>query len=349
MSESNPSKPPRQGLVVPVRLDPNGKAGPTRGQSQGPEWRRTSHGLYVPSHVTNENVEQRIVEASVVVPEGLGITGWAGLRWLGGRWFEGTTAGGDRRPITIAIGTHDIRPQPAYGIAVTGEGLWRRMAIVHDGLRITRAVWSASFEMRYAEDWRRAVVALDMAAYNDLVSLEEQAEFFTHQNGWTGMPQARKAYAFADENSWSPAEVLMRLVWEVDAELPRPLTNRPVFDLRGRHLGTPDLIDPETGLMGEYDGPDHLPRAQRARDVKRADLLRAHDLESVIMVAEDFQDLDSYLRRLRAARRRAERRLAEPRTWTLEPPAWWTPTVTVAQRRALTAEQRERFLGYRSA
>ncbi len=303
----------------------------------------------MPSHITNQDVEQRIVEASVVVPEGLGITGWAGLRWQGGRWFEGTTAAGDRRPVTIAIGTHDVRPQPAYGIAVTGEGLWRRMAIVHDGLRITQAVWSVSFEMRYAEDWRRAVVALDMAAYNDLVSLEEQAELLSHQNGWTGVPQARKAHAFADENSWSPAEVLMRLVWEVDAELPRPLTNRPVFDLRGRHLGTPDLIDPQTGLMGEYDGPGHLPRAQRARDINRADLLRAHDLESVIMVAEDFQDLDAYLHRLYEARRRAERHPAEHRTWTIEPPSWWTPTLTVAQRRALTAEQRQRFLGHRSA
>lgn len=346
---NHPSETPRPGLVLPIRLASKGTTGPTRGQSEGTGWRRTSHGFYVPSSVTNEDPEQRIVEASVVVPEGLGITGWAGLRWLGGRWFDGLTPTGGQLPVTIAISTHDIRPQPTYGIAVSGEGLWRRMSIVHDGIRITQPVWSVSFEMRYAADWRRAVVALDMAAYNDLVSIDEQAEFLSHQNGWTGVPKARKAIGFADENSWSPAEVLMRLVWQVDAELPRPLTNRPVFDLRGRHLGTPDLIDPGTGLMGEYDGPDHLPRDQRARDIRRADLLRAHDLESVVMVAEDFQDLDSYLRRLRAARRRAERYTGTPRTWTIEPPSWWTPTVTVAQRRALTAEQRARFLGYRSA
>jgi hypothetical protein len=349
MSEVRPSEPHRHGLVVPVRMDPTGKTGPTRGQAQGPGWRRTSHGFFVPSQVDADDVEQRIVEASVVVPEGLGITGWAGLRWLGGRWFEGTTAAGDRRPVTIAISTYDIRSQPAYGIAISGEGLWRRMAIVHDGLRITQAVWSVSFEMRYAESWRRAVVALDMAAYNDLVSLEEQTEFLSHQNGWTGIPQARKALQFADENSWSPAETLMRLTWVIDAELPPPLCNQPVFDLHGRHLGTPDLLDVETGLMGEYDGPDHLQRAQRARDIQRAGLLHAHDLESVTMVAEDFRDLDGYLRRLRDARRRAQRNSAHPRTWTIEPPWWWTPTVTVAQRRALTLEQRLRFLKHRSA
>ncbi len=310
MPETYPPEPPRPGLVVPVRRDRTGRAGPTKNQAEGPSWRRTSYGFYVPSHVTNEAVEQRIVEASVVVPNGLGLTGWAGLKWLGGRWFDGTTLDGGRRPVTIAIGTYDIKPQPKYGIAVTGEGLWRRMVVMHDGLPITRAVWSVSFEMRYAESWRKAVVALDMAAYNDLVSLEEQAEFFTHQNGWTGIPKARKALAFAAENSWSPQETLMRLVWEVDAELPRPLCNVPIFDLDGRHLGTPDLLDLETGLMGEYDGPGHLTRVQHARDVQRAELLRAHDLESVIMLADDFGHLGRYLERLHRARAAAARTAA---------------------------------------
>ena len=141
----------------------------------------------------------------------------------------------------------------------------------------------------------------------------------------------------------------MRLVWEVDAELPRPLCNRPIFDLQGRHLGTPDLLDVETGLMGEYDGPGHLLRGQRAVDVPRAELLRSHDLESVIMMANDFAHLDRYLERLHRARATAARRQPARRTWTIEPPWWWTPTLTVAQRRALTEIQRERFLKHRSA
>jgi hypothetical protein len=299
--------------------------------------------------VSNELAEQRILEASVVVPPRLGITGWAALRWMGGRWFTGLTVAAEKRPVTIAIGTHDIRPQPAYGIAVTGEGLRRRMVVGFDGLPVTRAPWSVSYEMRYAGSWRTAVTVLDMAAYNDLVSVEEQAEFLAGQNGWTGIPRARKALGYAVENSWSPAETLMRLVWEVDAELPRPLCNVPIFDVHGHHLGTPDLLDPETGLTGEYDGPVHLPRAQRAKDVQRADLLRAHDLEPVTMMAEDFGDLDGYLRRLREARRRAARHGSARRSWTIEPPPWWTPTVTVAQRRALSADQRERFLRHRLA
>jgi hypothetical protein len=344
-----PIHPPRPGLVVPVRREAWGRAGPTKAQVAGPGWRRTSRGFYVPSQISNDSVEQRILEASVLVPDACGITGWAALRWQGGRWFDGTAADGDRRAVTIAISTHDIRPQPTHGIGVSGEGLWRRMAIDHDGVRITRAVWSVSYEMRYAPSWRQAVVVMDMAAYNDLVSIEEQAEFFTHQNGWTGIPQGRKALDFADENSWSPQEVGMRLVWEVDAGLPRPLCNQPIFDLHGRHLGTPDLLDFETGLMGEYDGSGHLLRGQRAVDVPRAELLRSHDLESVIMMADDFAHLDRYLERLHRARATAARRQPARRTWTIEPPSWWTPTLTVVQRRGLTESQRARLLKHRSA
>lgn len=326
-----------------------GEPGPTPGQARGPGWRRTSYGFYVPAGAGDGSVEQRIAEASVVVPSRCGITGWAALRWLGGRWFDDTTASGERRPVVIAIGTHDVRPQPGFGIAVTGEGLSAAMVIDVDGVPVTKPVWSVSFEMRYAAGWRRAVAALDMAAFNDLVSVAEQAEFVGHQNGWTGVPRAREALPFATENSWSPAETFMRLVWEVDADLPRPLCNRPIFDLAGRHLGTPDLLDLESGLMGEYDGADHLLRGQRARDVPRAERLRAHDLESVTMLADDFKDLDAYIARLRRARRTAFRRQPARRTWTIEPPWWWTPTVTVEERRALTDVQRERFLKHRSA
>ena len=55
----------------------------------------------------------------------------------------------------------------------------------------------------------------------------------------------------------------MRLVWELDAGHPRPLCNVPLFDRHGRHLATPDLVDPGAGVVGEYDGAVHLTGAQR--------------------------------------------------------------------------------------
>ncbi len=120
----------------------------------------------------------------------------------------------------------------------------------------------------------------------------------------------------------------------------------PVFDLNGRHIGTPDLIDPVTGVIGEYDGTGHLQAEQRVIDVRRAADFAAHHLECATMLNGD--PTGSFLNRLDAAYQRARRRRSR-RTWTITPPDWWVPTRTVAQRRALTPEQRERFLRHRTA
>ena len=79
---------------------PQGLAGPTKGQAKGPRWRRTSQGYYVPSHVDGGLVEQRIVEAGVLIVRFGGVTGWASLRWQGGYWFHGDGADGGSRGLS---------------------------------------------------------------------------------------------------------------------------------------------------------------------------------------------------------------------------------------------------------
>ncbi|MCW2816617.1 MAG: hypothetical protein JWN84_4072 [Nocardioides sp.] len=335
----------RQGFVLPVRAGRDG--GPSRKQARGPRWRRTSHGFYVPSSVSSDDVDQRIVEASVLVPPRHAVTGWAALRWQGGRWFGGLSPSGRRLPITICVGTHDIRRQP--GIEVSGEGPSSALVRLVDGVPVMDARAAVSFEMRYAASVRLALVELEKAVDDDLVSIAEMEEFLATQNGWTGIPRARDAMPWAQENSWSPQEVHLRWVWEVEAGLPRPRCNAPVFLLSGTHVATPDLLDPETGVFGEYDGEVHLDRETRDRDLRREAALRDLGLEGAVMTAADRIDPSRFVTRLRSAYARARRRPAAGRGWTVEPPAWWTPTETVAQRRALTVEQRRRFLRHRSA
>lgn len=93
--------------------------------------------------------EQRIVEAAAVLPAYGGVTGWAGLRWLGGSWFEGLRRG-EILPVTLAVGDRSIRGQPALGIATSEERLDPSELDVHLGLRVTTAMRSLFFEMRYA-------------------------------------------------------------------------------------------------------------------------------------------------------------------------------------------------------
>ena len=79
MVELEPFHVRRPRLVRPVRVDPEGLTGPTRGQARGPGWRRTSQGLHVPAGV-DVTPEQRIVEAAAVLRKDEAVAGWAALR-----------------------------------------------------------------------------------------------------------------------------------------------------------------------------------------------------------------------------------------------------------------------------
>jgi hypothetical protein len=337
-------------VVVPVRTDPEGKTGPTPDAARGSRWRRSGRGLYVRADVDPSTVDQRVVEAAAVLPmDWGGVTGWAALGWAGATWFDGTPWGGGRtRPVTLAIGgNRAIRPQP--GIATSEERLAPGDLVMVDGLRTTSAVRSVCFEMRYARDVRDAVISLDMACFNDQVSIDEVVTYGLGLNGWTGMPMFREACGLANENAWSPTEVDMRLVWGLDAGCPWPSCNLPVFGPSGELLGVPDLIDPVRGVYGEYDGSLHLLGAQRGKDVAREAKFRAHGLEGATMLSGDRHDASGFISRLHEAYERSAAQPESRRRWTLEQPSWWRDTSTVAVRRALDDYWRARLLAHRVA
>lgn len=296
----------------------------------------------VPAHVPVSS-HQRTLEASAVLGADEAVTGWAALDWQQARWFDGTVGGSSLRDVPLVARRH-LWAQP--GFSVSQEFLHPDEIIKVDGVPLTRAVRSVTFEMRYAPGLAAAVEAIDMACYSDLVSIEEVSAYVDELGPVTGIQQARDALREADENSWSPRETRMRGVWTERAGLPRPLTNRPVFTVDGRHVGTPDLIDAVSGLVGLYHGDTHLSLVGASKDnVQDADF-RELGLEPVAMFATDWRDIDAFVRRLREAAARASRR-GGARGWTLEPPPRWTPTHTVALRRSLDARQRRRFLRYR--
>ena len=338
--------PARPDLVRPVRVDPSGIAGPTRAQARGRRWRRTGQGFYVPVDVDGSLPEQRIVEAGHGLDGFASVTGWAALRWMGAEWFDGRCQGGRvELPVGVAILHGALRSQP--GVSMTSEFIPARDRIIVDGLPVTVPVCATSFEMRYAEDVRAAVRALGMAAAADLVSVDEMREYAELLYHWTGIPLQREATDLADENWWSPAEVDLHLTWRIDAALPPALANRPVFDVNGRHVGTPDLLDVEAGVVGEYDGRMHLLGRRRARDLEREDAYRAVGLEYFTVVASDRGDTARIVARMLATRARAARLPATNRRWTIEQPPWWVPTHTVELRRGLSPSQKSRYLGYR--
>jgi hypothetical protein len=155
-----------------------------------------------------------------------------------------------------------------------------------------------------------------------LISTRLFAEYVAHRGPWTGIQGARDAVRLAVDDCRSPQEFRMLMVWLLDAELPRPLCNREVFDLEERLIGIPDLFDPEAGLVGEYQGADHKDGYQHRDDVEREEKFRDHGLEFFEVVGGDLSRRQLVVERMRNARRRAKFLPPESRAWTLEPPPW---------------------------
>ena len=130
----------------------------------------------MPASVDASDPAQRVVEVAAQLPGYGGVTGWAALSWLGGTWFGGVGRGGELLPVPVAVSSGNrMRPRP--GVEVSQEVIAPRYVVRSGGVRTTGALWSVAYEMRHARDDEGAVVAFDMAAFNDLVSVAELAAF----------------------------------------------------------------------------------------------------------------------------------------------------------------------------
>ena len=315
MSEQWSTTCPRVRVVRPVRIDPTGRAGPTKGQAQGSGWRRTAEGLYVPASVDDALVEQRIVEEGARLHRGV-VTGWAALRLLGGGYFDGLAGDGlTLFPVQVAANGDRLRSGP--GVDVRRVAVDEADVVIRYGVRCAtpeRALFDA---VRWAETLDDRVVSIDMAAAAELTSPRRVTAYVMSHRHVHGRMLVVEATWWADERARSPREVRLRLIWRRRFSWPAPWGNRTVLDLEGRTLGTPDLIDERLGVAAEYDGAEHRRRGRHRRDVRRLDDFQRAGLEVATFVGEDLDDERLVADRLRAAAQRAGRL---PRRWRLADP-----------------------------
>ena len=225
----------------------------------------------MPSSVDGEVPEQRIVEAAAILPNFGGVTGWAGLRWEGGIWFDGLTPDGQSRlPITLATGYSDVRRQP--GIEISQERLGQPDLTICDGLRVTLAVRSICFEMRYAASKREAAVQLDMAAYSDLVSIERSRFYALAYSGSTGIPQLpRRPRRSRTRTAGRPGRRgIATSIWVLDDQASRDRCATFPSSTGSDSTSAPQTCStPWPASWVEYDGALHLEHSQRRRDRDR--------------------------------------------------------------------------------
>jgi hypothetical protein len=312
-------RPPRR-LVAPVRVDPSGRQGPTRGQARGRQWRRVGKNAYVPSDVDRSVPEQRVVESGCHVPPTGAVTGWGALRLWRAAYFDGRGPAGELVPVLIATGGGSGRA-PHEDVEYTYEPLDPAEVVLAHGLRITTPLRALFDEMRRRDGWRRSVVAFDMAAAGQLVRLEQMRDYLAAHRSWRRSTQVARALDHASTRSRSPAETRLRLVWVLDARLPAPLVNQEVFDLNGRLVCIADLFDPVAGMVAEYDGAEHRRAARHSRDVAREEACRRIGLEYCKVTGPDLRDRAAVVERLRSCRSRALFLEPAARAWTLQPRA----------------------------
>lgn len=322
--------------MLPVRIDPTGRTGPTRGQARAKRWRRTSSGCYVPDHVDASRPVQRIAEAVPLLPPGGAVTGWASLHLQMVAFLDGVRADGcTPRDVLLVTGPRQRR-RPRDGIRFLQDRL--DDVILVRGVPCTPVRRALFDEMRFSGSLEDAVVAMDMTAAAGAVSISRMRRYAETHAGWDGVRLVREALDLADEDSKSPQETRYRMVWQCEAGLSRPLVNQPIFSRAGRLLGYPDLLDVDAGLVGEYDGADHRTASRHSKDVGREDLFRRCGLEVTRATSYDLRDRPALTHRILDARRRATARPRGEGTWTLEPPPWFRPELPLDVRLDLRGE-----------
>ena len=307
--------PPVIGLVWPVAADPDGESGPTRGRARGAGWRCTSRGWFVPATVTQDTVEQRILEAYVAAGPGAVVTGWAALRLLGGGYFDGSAQDGRTRlPVPIAANGGRVRSRP--GVVVSRFIVPPDEVTMIHGMRCASPERALFDELRRLTGVRQRTVAIDMACAAQLTSILRMRRYLKVRRWYRDVRTVVPSLDLADERSWSGPETKFRMVWEVDAGWGHPLCNREIFHVDGHLVGVPDLIDPRRAVVGEYAGEHHREIDQHTKDLGRGADFRGVGLEVVEVNGPILRDRRLVVERLHDAESRAG---LLPQLWRLGP------------------------------
>ena len=296
--------------------------GVTPGQLAGPGWASPTRGLHRPACPDERSPRQRILDVAELLPVGAAIGGWAAAHLLGAVDLDGRGwSGQEVEPVPVVL------PPPVLIRARPELERWRSTltddeVVQIDGVPCTSPV-RTGFDLVRSRDLRSGVVCLDVLGRQIGLHPVDVLAHSEARRRWRGRPRVAGAVELADPRALSTGETRFRLVWVLDAGLPLPQVNPTLRTPDGFLLGVADLLDPEAGLVGEYDGEGHRELDRHVLDNAREEWFEDAGLVVVRACAPDVRAANrarSALRLRTAFHRRLARDRARDRwTWVPRP------------------------------
>ena len=241
-------------------------------------YRPVCRGVYVPkdSAVT---LWDRAKAAWLVTGRQAVITGVAASGLYGASWVDPQT------PIELISPRH-ARPQP--GLVVRQESIAPDEITQVSGIPVVvraRAAFDLGRHLRRGD----AIARMDALMRNQVFSAEDVLILAKRYPGARGLRQLADLLPLVDGGAASPQETRLRLLY-VDAGLPRPTTQVPVFD-GWRAVRILDLGWEEFRVGSEYDGDVHrTDRRAYVKDVRLRAVVESVGWAVAHVIKEDRDD-----------------------------------------------------------
>jgi hypothetical protein len=204
------------------------------------------------------------------------VAGFAAAALHGSKWAD------DARVVELI---HDNRRSPP-GIQTRGDHIEEDEIELAAGLPVTSPVRTAlDFGCWYPIT--TAVAGIDALARATEIKGADVELLARRYAGRRGIARARQAVELFDPGAQSPKESWLRVVL-IQAGLPRPQTQIPVFDEFGSAIANLDMGWEDVKVAVEYDGEQHRSgRRQYTWDVRRSEMLERLGWIVIRVVAGD--------------------------------------------------------------
>ena len=224
------------------------------------ELQRWYRPIYPNVHVprgSNPSLRDRTVGAWLWSKRNGIITGIAASALHGAEWVDDD----------IAIELLWNCTRPPSGIVVRNERIGGDELTWVGELPVTAPARTAFDLGRYLKR-SQAIARLDALMRAASFSVEDVMLLAKRYRGARGVAQLKAALPLVDGGAASPQETRLRLLF-IDAGLPRPTTQIPIYDERGRLVRILDMGWEDFMVGAEYDGDQHrTSRPQYVKDMR---------------------------------------------------------------------------------